>query len=168
MARLKDLRSWFVLAKEGVSKEEADTYCDYLESFLKNHREIFENQLSKEMTKDGDIHSRNAVFSNEEFHLLDTFPPKEEWSIGHPAISLYRLGADIFVFGGRQSLFEEFLKGYQEIRGSVTRYFEPFYMLYASSIMLAYQYHLAESDPKELNGARLYHKFMQEYFKKHI
>lgn len=167
LGRINDLRDWFILAKEDVSKEEADKYCDFLLAFIEKNKARFEGQLSQEMTKDGDIHSHNAVFSNGDFHLLDTFPPKEEWATGHPAIALYRLGTDIWVFSGNRTLFEEFLKGYQEVREPVSRELEPFYILYAAGIMLSYQYHLAERDPAEKRGALLYHDFIKKYFDKY-
>jgi aminoglycoside phosphotransferase family enzyme len=161
--RLQDLREWFTFAKDDVSQEEITRYCDFLTNFLEQHKDTFE-KLSSQMTKDGDIHSHNAVLSGSEFHLLDTFPPKEEWGNGHPAIAFYRLGTDIRVFGGSPLLFEAFVKGYEKSRGAFSRELEPFYTIYASGIMLSYQYHLAKSDPREMEGAKLYHQFMQKYF----
>ncbi len=162
--RLSDLREWFVFAKDAVSEEELERYCDYLESTLEKNKERFEAVYSQQMTKDGDIHSHNAVLTQDGFHLLDTFPPKDEWANGHPSIAFYRLGADIRVFGKSEELFESFVAGYQENRPDFSRELESFYILYASSIMLSYQYHLAENDPRELEGAKLYHRFMQEYY----
>lgn len=162
--RLKDLRDWFVFSKDDVSEEEIERYCSFLERTLEKNKSDFENKYSAEMTKDGDIHSHNAALTPDGFHLLDTFPPKEEWSNGHPAIAFYRLGTDIWVFGQSEELFTAFLNGYQKSRGEFSRELESFYILYASSIMLSYQYHLAKSDPAELQGAKLYHQFMQKFF----
>lgn len=162
--RIPDLREWMESSAENISVEESGKYCNYLDSFLKDRRELFEGQLSTTMTNDGDIHSHNAVFTNDQLYLIDTFPPKEEWIRGHPHISLYRLGSDIYALSGSKELFEAYLKGCEESGAVLNRELDHFYIIYASGIMISYQYLLAANDEHHMKAAQTYHSFIKKYF----
>jgi len=167
LVRITDLREWFKSTSEEISLEESTSYCDFLASFLEKNRSLFENELTAGMTYDGDIHSHNAIFSNEHLYLIDTFPPKEEWMRGHPHISLYRMGSDLYALSGKKEMFDAYMNGYVDSGGSLNRELDNFYIIYASGIMLPYQYMLAKNDPHHKKGADLFHKFIREHFKTH-
>jgi aminoglycoside phosphotransferase family enzyme len=167
LIRVKDLQEWIRSASDDISLEESLKYCDYMVSFTEKNRAFFEGPLSAGMTKDGDVHSHNAVFSEGKLYLIDTFPPKEDWLRGHPHIALYRFATDLYAFTGRQEIFEAFMKGYVESGQEVNRDMDPLYILYAAGIMVSYQYMLAKSDPHHRKGAERYHAFIRDYFEKH-
>lgn len=164
MIRITDLREWIKSASDDISIEESGRYCDYLVSFVEKNRSLFEGELTTGMTNDGDIHSHNAVFSNGQLYLIDTFPPKEEWMRGHPHVALYRMGSDLYALSGKKEVFEAFMKGYGDSGGLLNRELDKLYVIYASGIMVSYQYMLAKNDPHHKKGAELYHKFIRDYF----
>jgi len=167
VTRLHDLRAWLMLQKHHVPASEIARYCDYLESYLTEHRTQFEGVLSEEMTLCGDLHSHNAVYIDETIRLMDTFAPKEEWGIGHPHIKLYRLGTDIYALTGSEKVFNAYIEGYASTRTHLSREHEHYYVVYAAGIMLSYLYMLSNNDARHMVAATTYHAFLRTYFAQH-
>lgn len=163
--RVKDLRTWIKSVVEHISEEESETYLTFLDMFRVSRRELFEKKLTKEITADGDFHSHNAIFSNGLFHLMDTFPPKDEWGVGHHLIPVYRIGTDIWALSGKKEMFDAFIKGYETGSGNaVDRSLEPLYVMYASGIAVSYLYMLQDTDPTKKVAAERFHAFVRKYF----
>lgn len=164
--RVSDLRDWIKTVSEYISEEESKEYCDFLETFRKENKELFEKELSDELVHGGDMHSHNAVFTDGSLYLMDTFPPKEEWLVDHKLIPLYRVGADIWALSGNKDLFESFVRGYEAGSGNtVNRFLDDLYIIYASAIMVSYLYMLQRTDKEKKESAERFHKFIREYFK---
>ncbi|MDB5259964.1 MAG: hypothetical protein JWN37_195 [Candidatus Nomurabacteria bacterium] len=162
--RVDDLRSWIKLVPEYISEEESGAYCDFLERSMEKNRELFENELSNELVADGDFHSHNAIYSGGEFLLMDTFPPKEEWGIGHHHIPVYRIGTDIWALSGKKDFFNEFIRGYEEISGKkIEKRLEDLYVVYASGIAVSYLYMLQKTDKEKKPFAERFHKFLRDF-----
>lgn len=165
--RISDLRQWITPVAEHISLEESGSYCDYLDSFRVENREWFESDLSNELAANGDVHSHNAVFLDGNFYLMDTFSPKEEWSIEHHSTAIYRIGVDIWALSGDQELFENLLHGYEESsRMKIDRRLDELYIPYALAIMVSYLYMLGRTDPGKKPAARKFHQFLRDYFKR--
>ncbi len=166
-SRIKDLRDWIKSVTDFISVEESDSYCDYLEDFRQKNKGCFEKELTAEVTTDGDFHSHNAIYSHGQFYLMDTYPPKEAWGIGHKLIGLYRIGIDIWALSGKQKFFEEFIKGYEEGNETkVDRRLDAVYVIYAAGIMVSYLYMLQRTDPDKKESAERFHTFTRDYFAK--
>ncbi len=166
-SRIQDVRIWIKSVTEYISAEESDAYCDFLEAFRTEHRSWFENELSAHVTTDGDFHSHNAIYAQGAFHLIDTYPPKESWGVGHRLIGMYRIGTDIWALSGKREFFESFIKGYEAGRGIlVDRRLDDLYIIYASGIALSYLYMLQRTDPDKKESAERFHAFVREYFSK--
>lgn len=164
-SRIKDMREWIKMVNEYISEEESGAYCDFLENFRNKNKGLLEGTMSDELAHSGDLHSHNAVFTGGKLHLVDTFPPKEEWLIQHRMISVYRMGSDIWALSGDKNLFESYIKGYEEGSGiKVDRNLDVPFVIYASSIMVSYLYMLQRTDPKNKESALRFHKFIREYF----
>ena len=164
-SRIKDLRDWIKSVVVHISEEESEKYLTFLNLFREKNRERFENELSGGVTTDGDFHSHNAIFSDGSLYLMDTFPPKEEWLIGHQLIPIYRIGTDIWALSGKKELFDSFIRGYEEESGIVfDRTLDPVHVIYASSIALPYLYMLQENDATKKEAAKRYHAFIRKYF----
>ncbi len=165
--RISDLRDWIKSVSEFISEEESKEYCDFLEAFRKENKNLFENEMSEDLVHGGDMHSHNAVFTGGNLYLMDTFPPKEEWLVDHKLIPLYRVGADIWALSGNQDLFEAFVRGYEEGSNTkVNRFLDDLYIIYASAIMVSYLYMLQRTDEEKKESAKRFHEFIREYFKK--
>ncbi len=163
--RVSDLRGWMNSVSEFITEEESRGYCDFLETFRIDHKDLFEKEMSEELVHGGDIHSHNAVFTDGNLYLMDTFPPKEEWVVDHMLIPLYRVGTDIWALSGKKELFEAFIKGYEEGSGTtVNRFFDDIFIIYASAIMVPYLYMLQRTDKQKEESAKRFHKFIREYF----
>ncbi len=163
--RTDDLRSWIKSVTEYISEEESGMYCDFLEIFRTKNKDLFETKLSDEVTVDGDFHSHNAIYSKESFLLMDTFPPKEEWGVGHQLIPLYRIGTDIWALSGKKEFFESFIKGYESTSGiTVDRKLDNLFIVYASGIAVSYLYMLQKTDGQKKEPAERFHKFIRSYF----
>lgn len=157
--RIQNVRIWIQSAEKYISKEESGVYCDRLEQLLEEQLAWFEN--TSVMT-DGDFHSHNAVFENGHFLLIDSYPPKESWMLGHSLISAYRVGVDILALSGKQEYFEGYMKGFERGLGKeVDRTQEQFFTLYVSLLAVSYLYMLSEGDPSKLESAMKYHTFIQ-------
>lgn len=166
-SRIKDLRDWIRSVTDHISIEESDSYCDYLEEFRNKNKSWFENELTAQVTTDGDFHSHNAIYSKGKFFLMDTYPPKEEWGIGHQLIALYRIGTDIWALSGKQEFFESFVKGYEASSGiKVDRKLDELFIIYASGIAVSYLYMLQRTDPEKKISAERFHNFVKGYFAK--
>jgi len=164
--KIRDLKEWMASVPEFISKEECSEYCDFLEMFRNENRDWFEGELSDELAHTGDIHSQNAVLSNRLFHLMDTFPPKDEWMIEHHLFPMYRIGADIWALSGDQKIFEAFLKGYEEGSGiKIDRRLDDLYIIYALGVRVAYFYMLERTDVSKKEPATRFHKFIRDYFR---
>ncbi|MDP2641707.1 MAG: hypothetical protein Q8P21_00195 [bacterium] len=164
--RVSDLRDWIKSVSEHISEEESKEYCDFLEAFRIDNKEWFERELSEELVHGGDMHSHNAIFSNGNLYLMDTFPPKEEWLVDHKLIPLYRIGADIWALSGNKEMFEAFVRGYEEgIGHKVNRKLDELYIVYASAIMVSYLYMLQRTDKSKKAAAEKFHQFIREYYK---
>jgi aminoglycoside phosphotransferase family enzyme len=164
--RVTDLRGWISQVTEHISETESGEYCDFLEAFRHKHRKTFEEALTQEIEHEGDMHSHNAVFTDNVLYLMDTFPPKEEWLVGHALVPLYRIGVDIWALSGDQDLFEAFVEGYEKGSGKkVDRNLDAFFMIYAASIMVSYLYMLQRTDAEKKEAAQRFHKFIREYYK---
>lgn len=165
-SRIQDQRDWISSVPENIPLEESKAYCDYLENYRQANKDWLE-ELSAGVTADGDFHSHNAIYSNGSFYLMDTYPPKEEWGVGHKLIPLYRLGTDIWGLSGNQEFFEALVKGYEEGNGiKVNRKFDEFYIIYAAGIAMPYLYMLSQTDPEKKQVAEKFHTFAREYFAK--
>lgn len=166
-SRIKDLRDWIRSVTDYISLEESNSYCDFLEEFRNKNKDWFENELSAEVTTDGDFHSHNAIYSKGTFYLMDTYPPKEAWGISHQLIAPYRIGTDIWALSGKQEFFESFIKGYEASSGiTVDRRLDNLYIMYASGIAVSYLYMLQTTDPDKKESAENFHKFVKDYFAK--
>ncbi len=162
---IADVREWIKSVSEYISIEESGKYCDYLDYFRRKNQQWFEGELSSEIAAIGDVHSHNAVFSDKTLYLMDTFPPKEAWFIGHKLLPLYRIGIDIWVLTGNKGLFESFLKGFENKSGiKIDRRLDPVNTVYASAIMVSYLYMLQRTDASKKEAAEKFHRFIQEYF----
>src|SRR6266568_4249905 len=80
-SRIQDVGDWIKSVPLHIPQEESERYLHFLDSFREKHRAWFETDLTNGVTTDGDFHSHNAIFSNGSLQLMDTFPPKEEWSV---------------------------------------------------------------------------------------
>ncbi len=164
---IDDAYGWAKVASKYITIKELKQYCDFLDSFRKKNKSLFQGQLSKGITCIGDIHSHNAVFSNKTLYLMDTFPPKESWFVGHAVIPLYRLATDIWALTGKKELFNEFIKGYESDSDfKIDRKLDPIYIIYSSIIMISYLYMLQETDASKRDAAKKFHLFIREYFSK--
>lgn len=164
-SKIKDQKNWISSVSENIPLEESKSYSDYLENYRLDNRNWFEKELSEGVTVDGDFHSNNALFSNKNFYLMDTYPPKEDWNIGYKLNGLYRLGTDIWAITGKKELFESLIDGYEESIGiKINRKLDEFYILYAAGISMPYLYMLSHSDPEKKQIAERYHMFVRDYF----
>lgn len=162
---INDFSEWAKSVDEYIGVEEIEKYSKYLDSFRIKNKDWFENELSSEITSIGDIHSHNAVYTDGNLYLVDTFPPKEDWFVGHRLIPLYRIAVDIWVLTDKKELFEAFIKGYEKGSGFiVNRKLDPAYIIYASGIMVSYLYMLQRTDTSKKEAAEKFHKFIREYF----
>ena len=162
--RIRDAVSWLKLAEKHIPTKEAQSYVQFLRDFKEYYRDLFKGELSNEITYNGDIHSFNALLTNNEFFLMDTYPPKEEWMIEHHSTALYRIATDILVLTGDWKLFDACLAGYEEGYGSkINRTLDPFFIFYAGSLACAYFYMLADADASKAASAQKYHAFMTAY-----
>ncbi|MBI2097698.1 MAG: hypothetical protein HYT46_02075 [Candidatus Vogelbacteria bacterium] len=165
--RVSDLRNFIKPVEEYVSNKEARTYCDFLDAFVEKNRNWFDGELSGQLVYGGDMHSHNAVFSNKQLYLMDTFPPKEIWRIEHRLVPLYRIGMDLWVLSDKQEMFENFVHGYERKSGiKVDRRLDNLYVIWASAIMVSYLYMLQRIDPSKKEAAKKFHKFIRDYFTK--
>lgn len=167
-ARITDLRNWIQSVTDHISTEESGMYCDFLQNFNDINRSELKEKFNDSIAFEGDFHSQNALFTNKQLFLMDTYPPKEEWGIGHQLTSVYRVGADIWALSGKESFFQAFLSGFME-EGDMTieKKFNPFFVVYASGIMVSYLYMLAQTDPEKMGPAQKYHNFLRTYFSEH-
>ena len=163
--RIKNIRGWLNLVSDFVSSEEAQSYCDYLEGVREANKDWFNQELSEEITLDGDFHSQNAVYYNKKLYLMDTYPPKEEWQIGHRMIPVYQVGSDIWALSGNKELFESYLRGYED--GSsldIDRKLADVFIIYAASIAVFALYEQQRKDKDMTGPAEQYHAFLRNYF----
>ena len=163
--RVKDLRGWMKSVPENIPTEEVDKYCDYLDQYRIDNQEGFENELTAEVVPDGDFHSHNAVYSQEGFYLMDTYPPKEEWGLGHKLIPLYRMGVDIWGITGKKDYFEAMVEGYESGNAiKVDRTLDKLYIVYVAGIAAPYLYMLQKNDSAKEEIAKRFHTFLRDYF----
>lgn len=163
--RIQDLRAWMYYVPDYVPKEEVNTYCDYLDTFREQHQDWFNGQLSEEVTADGDFHSHNAVYIDGKFFLMDTYPPKEDWGLGHKHIAMYRIGVDIWGLTGKKEFFEAYIRGYEEGSSNViNRELDKVFVVYVAGIAVSYLYMLQQSDVTKIESAKKFHSFLMEYF----
>lgn len=167
--RIEDLRQWITSIPECIQEEEVHTYLNFLDNFKKNNLNYFQNELTNEVTTDGDFHSLNCVYTEGALDLMDTYAPKDEWRMGHLHLPLYRIGADIWALSGKKEFFEAFVKGYETGSGrTVDRRLDAVFILYASAIMVSYLYQLQYADSSKKAHAEKYHAFLREYFKDNV
>jgi aminoglycoside phosphotransferase family enzyme len=166
--RVKDLRGWMKSVPESIPVEEVDKYCDYLDRYRIDNREKFESQLTMEVVPDGDFHSHNAVYSQEGLYLMDTYPPKEEWGLGHKLIPLYRMGIDVWGITGKKDYFEALIEGYESGGNDikVDRSLDKLYIVYVAGIAVPYLYMLQKTDPTKVEIAKRFHTFLRKYFQR--
>lgn len=165
-SRIDDLREWINSTPEYISKDEANAYCDYLNDFRLANREWFDGELTDEVVADGDFHSHNAVYSNKILYLMDTYPPKEEWGVGHKLIPLYRIGVDVWALSGNKEYFETLIAGYEAGNNiKVNRKLDDVYVIYVAGIAVPYLYMLQQTDAEKKEPAKRFHKFLSDYYK---
>ena len=161
---IDDVRSWIDDVPE--HKDEMLKWCNFLEEFRTKNRSWYEGALSDELAFSGDIHSHNALYTNGEFFLMDTYAPKDSWRIAHELLPFYRLGADMFALGSME-LFESYLKGYEEGSGTkIDRRLDAPHILYGATIMVSYLYMLKKSDATKSGVASQYHDFTKDFYQK--
>lgn len=163
--RTKDLKEWISSVPEYIKEEEINRYISFLNNFRIQNKERFEGELTIDVVADGDFHSHNAVYLDKTLYLMDTYPPKEEWGLGHKLIPLYRMGVDIWGLTDKKEYFEAMIKGYEignEVK--VNRSLDDFYVVYAAGIAAPYLYMLQRSDPTKKEVAERFHSFLYRYF----
>lgn len=164
-ARTQDLKEWIGSVPDHIQEEEINTYISFLDNFRINNRERFENELTSEVVADGDFHSHNAVYSDKQFLLMDTYPPKEEWGLGHKLIPLYRMGVDVWGLTGKKEYFEAMIEGYEVgSESKVDRTLEQLYVVYSAGIAAPYLYMLQQNDSTKNEPAERFHNFLRTYF----
>ncbi len=157
--RIEDVKEWVSSVEKHISHQESASYCDSLKKILADEKSWFENQ---NVMVDGDFHSHNAVFENGQLHLMDTYPPKEDWMQGHMLIAMYRIGVDIWALTGNKELFESFIEGFESsAERKIDRSKEQFFVLYVSLIAVSYLYMLSESSSEKLESAKKFHNFIK-------
>jgi len=164
IVRHKDVVEWLPIAKKYISKEEADSYCNFLRTFIDAHKNNLEHATG--MFGIGiDMHSENAVFTaNRKLLTIDTYPPKEDWRRGYKHINIYRLATDIYALFGEEG-FKSTLKGYTVATGEVLdAEYEGFLVMYSALVMVPYLYMLGEKDELRHKGGVIYHNFLKNYF----
>jgi len=163
--RIEDIRAWGLSVTDYWSTEEQAAYCDYMEDYRTQHRELFENDYRTQIAQSGDMHSLNALYTNGQFYLMDSYPPKDEWAMDYELNPLYRFGADLLALTGKQDLYKAFIEGYEQGTGTkADRTLEPLYLVYTASIMTSYLYMLQQTDPSKTEPAKRYHAFLRDYF----
>lgn len=163
--RTKDLKVWISSVPDHIKEEEINTYISFLDNFRIQNKERFEGELTAEVVADGDFHSHNAVYSDKTFYLMDTYPPKEEWGLGHKFIPLYRMGVDIWGLTGKKEYFEALVRGYEVGNGvKVNRNLDNLYIVYAAGIAVSYHYMLQKSDSTKEEVSERLHNFLRKYF----
>lgn len=160
--RFEDLRLWIAGLSDNFPKEEGESYVRYLENFLEANRAEVTKSIDASSTLD--LHMENALYTEDTFLLIDTYPVKEEWRVSHRDFSIYRPAVDIYALAGEEA-FRAFIKGYEEQSGRVfNKNLEEFFVVYVSSIMVPYLYVLGEKSDLHLSVAHRYHTFLREYF----
>lgn len=161
-ARIQDVRNWIKNVSDLISSEEQETLLSYLESFLLNHTGLFQ-RFSNELANAGDVHSFNGAFIEGELNLMDTYPPKSDWQTEYHMTPVYRLGADLWALGSKE-IYDAYIRGYKENSDlPVIDEVEPYYIVYASLIMVSYLYMLQRTAPQHKPRAVRYHKFLRNY-----
>ena len=164
-ARTQDLKEWISSVPDHIKEEEINTYISFLDNFRIANQERFKNELTSEVVADGDFHSHNAVYSDKQFLLMDTYPPKEEWGLGHKLIPLYRMGVDVWGLTGKKEYFEAMIEGYELGNDTkVDRSLDELYIVYAAGIAAPYLYMLQQNDPSKKEPAERFHIFLMKYF----
>jgi aminoglycoside phosphotransferase family enzyme len=163
---IQGVRDWIAGVPEFIPEDEWTRYCDFLDQFRIRNQEWYEGKLTAELAYSGDIHSHNALYSDGQFSLMDTYAPKDEWRIAHALVPFYRVGADLWAFGGKDT-FEEFLRGYEERSGiKVDRRLDAPYILYAAGIMVPYLYMLQKTDESKKEMTARYHDFLRNFYER--
>ena len=163
--RIIDAKAWMSSETDSIPVMEIEEYAAQLMLFRELYKDLFENQLSNEMAYGGDIHSHNALYSNTEFLLMDTFSPKDDWLTDYHAVPVYRIATDIWVMSGDKSLFEACIEGYEKTSGlKLTRSLDRVFVLYALMIATPYHYMLEKTDKAMEIAAKRFSTFMREYF----
>lgn len=164
-SRIDDLKNWITSMAEYISEDESSAYCDYLNDFRIKNREWFEKELTDGIVTDGDFHSHNAVYSDKTLYFMDTYPPKEEWGVGHKLIPLYRIGVDIWALSGNKDYFEALLQGYEASNNiKIDRRIDALYVVYVAGIAVPYLYMLQQTDADKKEPAKRFHKFLRDFF----
>ena len=160
-SRMKDMRVWMTSLSDILPREEALGYVDYLEQFVEGN----EIMLSEEyLSSCADIHCENALYADGTLQLIDTFPPKEEWRIGHQDFDVYRLAGDVYVMAGEEG-FRAVLRGYEEQSGrTLDPALKNFFVVYVVSIMVPYLYFISKESELHRKAAVRYRSFLREYF----
>lgn len=164
LERIEDIRVWMRSAPPEMPQEEAQSYCDLLVAFTEKNRHLFETDFSLDVTTDGDFHSHNALYEKETLRLMDTFPPKDAWGVGHRLFPFFRIGVDIWALSSDTQKFEAFRRGYETASGTSIdeRLFDAF-VVYVSCIAVSYLYMLALTDQEKRMPAERFHAFLRTF-----
>jgi aminoglycoside phosphotransferase family enzyme len=165
--RVDDVAKWIASVPDNIAESEWQQYINFLESYRRSHKDVFDTELTSEVMTDGDFHSHNAVIVDEKLRFMDTFPPKDEWGIGIRMMPVYRLGTDMWAMSADMEVFEQFITGYVSHARPINRAHEPVFIVYASCIAVSYLYMLQRTDSAMRPHAERYHVFLKNYYASH-
>ena len=70
--RVSDLRDWTKSVSDFISEEESKEYCDFLEAFRKEHKDLFEKEMSEELVHGGALPGQDVgVVVEVQVHRVD-------------------------------------------------------------------------------------------------
>lgn len=156
--RIGDVESWMLGSAQYYEVGEIDSYIQWAKAYCENNQSL--DLMGETAGFEGDIHSQNAAFVKGNFYLMDTFPPKDAWLVGHPLVAAYRLAVDMYAITEDQKMFRAFWAGYKTEPPH-----EEFFVHYALCILVSYLHMLSKTHPPLTDLANSTHKFMRNYFK---
>lgn len=160
IGRFNDLEGW-AYGEHDFPKEVADAGMTKLRSILENQKDKFSAMRAVDLAVCIDCNSENLLYLNGKLSFMDVYPPKNEWRSAAFEHDIFRLGADIYGFAGKEA-YEAYLKGVYSIDEHMfDNDLHAFYLLYGAMITGPYLYMLAKKDDKYLRHASKYNEFIR-------
>lgn len=161
IGRFKDLDGW-VSSVPGFPREIGDKGLAQLKTILETQKEKFNGMSAKDLAVCIDCNSENLLYSNGKLSFMDVYPPKNEWRSAAFDHDIFRVGADIYGFIGRDG-FEAYLKGvHSVVEDKLDKSLQDFYLLYGAMITGPYLYMLAQKNINYLSQAQKYSEFIKQ------
>lgn len=154
-SRYNDILSWI---DSQLPRSVTQPFLDALLAEIETHKAQF---TSENVEVCLDVHADNALYRDGSYLPIDTFAPNPAWLYGYRFINVYRLGADVYVFLGKDA-FESVLRGYENARGeALPRSLDRCLLLYSELIMWPYQLMLAEHDKTRKHTSQVHENFIR-------